>query len=89
MSFLFQQSRWNLVCVLCNDRAGSCIQCSVRTCRVAYHVTCAFKRGLEMKVLIADENADDVKLRVSFIFISILQLNIHVLIKSGFLTGFM
>ena len=32
---------------------------------MAYHVTCAFKRGLEMKVLIADENTDDVKLRVS------------------------
>jgi PHD-like zinc-binding domain len=44
---------------------GSCIQCSVKTCKVAYHVTCAFKRGLEMRAIIEDENADDgVKLRV-------------------------
>ena len=33
-------SRWNLLCVLCKDRVGSCIQCSVKTCKVAYHVTC-------------------------------------------------
>ena len=60
------QSRWNLVCVLCKERVGSCIQCSVKTCKVAYHVTCAFKRGLEMRAIIEDENADDgVKLRVS------------------------
>ena len=58
------QSRWNLLCVLCKDRVGSCIQCSVKTCKVAYHVTCAFKRGLEMRAIIEDENADDgVKLR--------------------------
>ena len=65
-NFIFQQSRWNLLCVLCKDRVGSCIQCSVKTCKVAYHVTCAFKRGLEMRAIIEDENADDgVKLRVS------------------------
>ena len=59
-------SRWNLLCVLCKDRVGSCIQCSVKTCKVAYHVTCAFKRGLEMRAIIEDENADDgVQLRVS------------------------
>jgi len=52
-------SRWNLLCVLCKDRVGSCIQCSVKTCKVAYHVTCAFKRGLEMRAIIEDENADD------------------------------
>ena len=60
-------SRWNLLCVLCKDRVGCCIQCSVKTCKVAYHVTCAFKRGLEMRAIIEDENADDgVQLRVSF-----------------------
>ena len=46
---------------------GSCIQCSVKTCKTAYHVTCAFKHGLEMRAIIEDENAEDgVKLRVSF-----------------------
>lgn len=63
--FTFQQSRWNLLCVLCKERVGSCIQCSVKTCKTAYHVTCAFKRGLEMRAIIEDENAEDgVKLRV-------------------------
>ncbi|XP_045532052.1 PHD finger protein rhinoceros [Pieris brassicae] len=58
------QSRWSLVCVLCRERKGACIQCSVKTCKTAYHVTCAFKYGLEMRAIIEDENADDgVKLR--------------------------
>ncbi|XP_059079070.1 PHD finger protein rhinoceros-like [Tigriopus californicus] len=57
-------SRWNLICVLCKEKVGSCIQCSVKTCKIAYHVTCAFKRGLEMRAIIEDENAEDgVKLR--------------------------
>ncbi|XP_014241583.1 PHD finger protein rhinoceros [Cimex lectularius] len=58
------QSRWALICVLCRERVGACIQCSVKTCKVAYHVTCAFKHGLEMKAIIENENAEDgVKLR--------------------------
>lgn len=57
-------SRWSLVCVLCRQRKGACIQCSVKTCKTAYHVTCAFKHGLEMRAIIEDEHADDgVKLR--------------------------
>lgn len=57
-------SRWALTCVLCRNRKGACIQCSVKTCKTAYHVTCAFKHGLEMRAIIEDENADDgVKLR--------------------------
>ena len=61
-----QPSRWSLVCVLCKERMGACIQCSVKTCKTAYHVTCAFKHNLEMRAIIEDENAEDgVKLRVS------------------------
>lgn len=57
-------SRWSLICVLCRDRNGACIQCSVKSCKTAYHVTCAFKHNLEMRAIIEDENADDgVKLR--------------------------
>lgn len=57
-------SRWSLVCVLCKERMGSCIQCSVKTCKTAYHVTCAFRHNLEMRAIIEDENAEDgVKLR--------------------------
>ena len=61
-------SRWNLLCVLCKNHVGSCIQCSVKTCKDAYHVTCAFKHGLEMRVIIEGEKADDdVLLRVSLL----------------------
>lgn len=57
-------SRWALVCVLCRDRVGACIQCSVKTCKTAYHVTCAFQHGLEMRAIIEEGNAEDgVKLR--------------------------
>lgn len=57
-------SRWSLVCMLCKERVGACIQCSVKTCKTAYHVTCAFKNGLEMKAIIDEGNEDDgVKLR--------------------------
>jgi hypothetical protein len=63
---------------------GSCIQCSVKTCKTAYHVTCAFRHNLEMRAIIEDENAEDgVKLRVSralfkfsILFIRIWNVNI-------------
>ena len=65
--FYFQPSRWSLVCVLCKEKMGACIQCSVKTCKTAYHVTCAFKHNLEMRAIIEDENAEDgVKLRVRY-----------------------
>ena len=63
--FPLQPSRWSLVCVLCKEKMGACIQCSVKTCKTAYHVTCAFKHNLEMRAIIEDEQAEDgVKLRV-------------------------
>ncbi|XP_055938835.1 protein Jade-1-like isoform X1 [Argiope bruennichi] len=43
-------SRWALICSLCRERVGACIQCSVKQCKVAYHVTCAFENGLEMEM---------------------------------------
>lgn len=61
--FLFQSSRWALVCSLCRERTGACIQCSVKTCKTAFHVTCAFDRGLDMKTIL-DEDHDDVQLKV-------------------------
>lgn len=58
------QSRWALNCILCREKVGACIQCSVKTCKTAYHVTCAFQHGLEMRAIIEDEhNEDGVKLR--------------------------
>ncbi|XP_060035068.1 protein Jade-1 isoform X2 [Erinaceus europaeus] len=54
-------SRWALLCSLCNDKFGASIQCSVKNCRTAFHVTCAFDRGLEMKTILADN--DEVKFK--------------------------
>ena len=64
--------------MLCKERVGACIQCSVKTCKTAYHVTCAFKKGLEMRAIIEDENAEDgVKLRVSVVGVtSLIQIYI-------------
>merc|ERR1712071_504853 len=57
-------SRWGLICVLCKDKSGACIQCSVKSCKTAYHVTCAFRHSLEMKAIVEDEHSEDgVKLR--------------------------
>ena len=36
-------------------------QCSVKNCRTAFHVTCAFDRGLEMKTILAEN--DEVKFK--------------------------
>uniref|UniRef100_A0A131YJ77 PHD finger protein rhinoceros n=1 Tax=Rhipicephalus appendiculatus TaxID=34631 RepID=A0A131YJ77_RHIAP len=56
-------SRWALTCCLCRERIGACIQCSVKACKRAYHVTCAFENGLEMKPIIDDNTVDEVKLK--------------------------
>lgn len=57
-------SRWALLCCVCKDRVGACIQCSVKTCKTAFHVTCGFSENLEMKTVLdeTDEN-DGVKLK--------------------------
>ncbi|ELV14211.1 Protein Jade-3 [Tupaia chinensis] len=54
-------SRWALVCNLCKMKTGACIQCSVKSCITAFHVTCAFEHNLEMKTILDDE--DEVKFK--------------------------
>ncbi|KAK1175471.1 protein Jade-1-like isoform X2 [Acipenser oxyrinchus oxyrinchus] len=54
-------SRWALVCHLCKEKSGACIQCSAKNCRTAFHVTCAFQCCLEMKTLLEDN--DEVKFK--------------------------
>uniref|UniRef100_A0A3P9NDR3 Jade family PHD finger 2 n=1 Tax=Poecilia reticulata TaxID=8081 RepID=A0A3P9NDR3_POERE len=49
-------SRWALSCSLCREHTGTCIQCSTPSCIVAFHVTCAFDHGLEMKTLLAEND---------------------------------
>ena len=66
---------------------GASIQCSVKTCKTAYHVTCAFKHNLEMRAIIEDEQAEDgVKLRVSqteiFLIEIISKFNVFAVILS-------
>ncbi|XP_076446713.1 uncharacterized protein LOC143284030 isoform X2 [Babylonia areolata] len=57
-------SRWALVCCLCKERVGACIQCSVKTCKTAFHVTCGFSNGLEMKTVLDEtDEGDGVKLK--------------------------
>ncbi|KAK7925170.1 hypothetical protein WMY93_007480 [Mugilogobius chulae] len=46
-------SRWALSCSLCREHTGTCIQCSMPSCIVAFHVTCAFDHGLEMRTILA------------------------------------
>nr|XP_044996801.1 protein Jade-3 isoform X2 [Jaculus jaculus] len=54
-------SRWALVCNLCKLKMGACIQCSVKSCITAFHVTCAFEYGLEMKTIL--DEGDEVKFK--------------------------
>ncbi|XP_061926149.1 protein Jade-1 [Entelurus aequoreus] len=49
-------SRWALSCSLCGEHTGTCIQCSMPLCVVAFHVTCAFDHGLEMRTILADND---------------------------------
>ncbi|XP_068019582.1 E3 ubiquitin-protein ligase Jade-2 isoform X3 [Melanerpes formicivorus] len=54
-------SRWALSCSLCKECTGTCIQCSMPACVTAFHVTCAFDHGLDMRTILADN--DEVKFK--------------------------
>jgi len=54
--------RWGLTCNVCKEKTGAPIQCSVKACKTAFHVTCAFSQGFDMKTVVED-NDDAVMLQ--------------------------
>ena len=44
------RTRWKLTCYLCNQRMGACIQCGNRACYQAFHLTCARRAHLFLKM---------------------------------------
>lgn len=44
------KNRWKLTCYICRQRMGACIQCSNKNCYQAFHVTCARRSRLFLKM---------------------------------------
>ncbi|KAL6726874.1 hypothetical protein Aduo_008803 [Ancylostoma duodenale] len=56
-----QEERWTAKCSICDTRQGACITCSVSSCKTSFHVTCALRSGLEMRI---EQDADDDKVHM-------------------------
>lgn len=44
------KNRWKLTCYICRQRMGACIQCSNKNCYQAFHVTCARRSRLFLRM---------------------------------------
>ncbi|KAL9590235.1 MAG: hypothetical protein Q9203_000963 [Teloschistes exilis] len=42
--------RWRLTCYICRQKMGACIQCGNKNCFIAFHVTCARRAKLFLKM---------------------------------------
>lgn len=44
------KGRWKLTCYICNQQMGACIQCGNKACYQAFHVTCARRARLFLRM---------------------------------------
>ncbi|KAH7038085.1 bromodomain and PHD finger-containing protein [Microdochium trichocladiopsis] len=44
------KSRWKLTCYICQQQMGACIQCGNKSCYQAFHVTCARRARLFLRM---------------------------------------
>ncbi|KAK7965049.1 hypothetical protein PG988_010053 [Apiospora saccharicola] len=44
------KSRWKLTCYICSQQMGACIQCGNKACYQAFHVTCARRAKLFLRM---------------------------------------
>ena len=59
------RNRWRLICDVCGERKGCCVQCVGSACRWSCHVLCGWKAGYRMEMQVigsTDEDLDVLKL---------------------------
>ena len=44
------KQRWKLTCYICRQKMGACIQCGNKNCYIAFHVSCARRARLFLKM---------------------------------------
>ena len=60
------KSRWKLNCYICQQKMGACIQCGNKNCYLAFHVTCARKAKLFLKMKSQQQGGIDASVLKAF-----------------------